>query len=425
MAKACPILASPAPLRQQQGIAVMLLVLLLTMAGLAAFLTYFKHEDIQGLKSTKTSEALGMAKQALLADAVSRSIIDPTTEELILDPTTKLPLLAKPYLSNPDMKTLPEGTESGNSGSEDFSLIGKLPWRSLGIVPQRDGDENCLWYVVSGRFKKSPPTKDTINWDTPGQIDLRDANGNLIATNLAALVIAPGKPLAGQDRSQLSASQTQCGGNYDARNYLDSYDTGNALAGVVNYFAADSLHRIAPDTLNKSFVIANNNFYNDQIVSLSVEELFRSYTRRNAFAAQVNKLLDTLIASAATVTIAGSKGTAGLDCTTSFTDVNYENFCKDWKEMLLLTQLTPASTITINGVITSSTCNRVLIFGGQRAAGQVRLTAADKANPLNYLEGVNAAHYNPTATVLDSPADFTGISTFNYRTPAADVMRCI
>lgn len=411
MAKACPIPASPAPLRQQQGIAVMLLVLLLTMAGLTAFLTYFKQEDIQGLKSTKTSEALGITKQALLADAVRET-----------DVRIKL------HLPNPDMRTTAtahEGDETGSIGTTDFTLIGKLPWRSLGILPQRDGDENCLWYVVSGRFKHSPATSDPINWDTLGQIDLRDANGNLIASNLAALVIAPGKPLAGQDRSQLSASLTQCGGNYDARNYLDSYDAGNAQAGVVNYFAADSLHRIAPDTLNKSFVIANNNFYNDRIISLSVEELFRSYSRRSGFAAQVNKLLDTLIASAATVTIAGSKGTSGLVCATSFPDVNDSRFCNDWKEMLLLTQLTPASTITIDGVVTSSPCNRVLIFGGQRAAGQIRLTAADKANPLNYLEGVNAAHYNPTATVLDSPADFTGISTFNYRTPAADVMRCI
>lgn len=410
MAKACPILASPAPLRQQQGIAVMLLVLLLTMAGLAAFLTYFKQEDIQGLKSAKTSEALGIAKQALLADAVRET-----------DVRIKL------HLPNPDMNTLAEGDEAGSvlSDKKDFTLIGKLPWRSLGIVPQRDGDGNCLWYVVSGRFKNSPATSDPINWDTLGQIDLRDANGNLIASNLAALVIAPGKPLAGQDRSQLSSSQTQCGGNYDARNYLDSYDTGNAQAGVVNYFAADSLHRIAPDTLNKSFVIANNNFYNDQIISLSVEELFRSYTRRIAFTTQVNTLLEGFKAKAASEAIAGSKGTAGLDCATSFPDENDENFCKDWKEMLLLTQLTPASTITIDGVVTGSPCNRVLIFGGQRAAGQIRLTAADKANPLNYLEGVNAAHYNPTASVLDSPADFTGISTFNYRTPAADVMRCI
>jgi hypothetical protein len=87
--------------------------------------------------------------------------------------------------------------------------------------------------------------------------------------------------------------------------------------------------------------------------------------------------------------------------------------------------LAPATAITIDGVVTGTACDRVLIFGGQRAAGQTRVLAADRNNPLNYLEGVNATHFNATATVLASPADFAGISVFNYRAPTADVMRCI
>ena len=52
-----------------------------------------------------------------------------------------------------------------------------------------------------------------------------------------AIVFSPGAALAGQDRSkQGNDDVTECGGNYNAANYLDP-SVANALGGVTNYLA--------------------------------------------------------------------------------------------------------------------------------------------------------------------------------------------
>ena len=40
-----------------------------------------------------------------------------------------------------------------------------------------------------------------MNWDTQGQIDVIDGTGKMIATNLAALIAAPGQAVDRQDRT--------------------------------------------------------------------------------------------------------------------------------------------------------------------------------------------------------------------------------
>ena len=139
---------------------------------------------------------------------------------------------------------------------KDLSVIGKFPWQTLRTAALRDAQGECLWYVVSGRFKNDAWKTDPLNWDTQGQIDVVNEAGSPLANDVAALLVAPGPALDGQQRRLAETAYAACGGNYDARNYLDPFMAANALAGQVNYFAGSTNNRVAPNSGNKAFVVA-------------------------------------------------------------------------------------------------------------------------------------------------------------------------
>lgn len=397
---------------QQHGVALLALLTLLSLFGLYFFVGQLSATQFQMAREEKSAAALAEARQALIDEAVTRVSINDAG-----------------YLPLPDLGErfgLPtEGEASPNfaGNGKDLSVVGKFPWKTMDTGLLRDSAGQCLWYVVSGRLQRDVKT-DALNWDTLGQIDVINANGAFLAVNLAALLVSPGSALDGQSRALADAAYTECGGNYDARNYLDAFDSTNALAGQVNYYADSTNHRVASDSNNKQFVmVASYPHYNDRFTFLSVDQIFDPLIRRRDFRDAIGNLLDdvTFRAHLQTIVVAGSKGTDNLVCT-SATGADNRELCKNWKEMLFLAQLPSPSQITIDGGLSFAVCNRVLIFAGRRTAGQSRSTATEKANPANYLEGVNATSFNvPTA----SATDFAGASVFNWRTPATDLLRCL
>ncbi len=395
----------------------MVMLILIAIFALYLFVGQITTGLYQSDRAQNAAEALAEAKQALIGDAISTQQVKDAG-----------------YLRLPDLGTsfgVPtEGQASGTfaGGSKDFTAIGKFPWKTLATPPLRDRDKECLWYVVSGRFKVTPPT-DALNWDTQGQIDLIDGQGNILAANLAALLVAPGTPLDGQSRALADATYDQCGGNYDARNYLDAFDSANAISGEVNYFAGSTNHRVALNKNNKRFVLANTVHFNDGILVVTTDEIFNSVIKRGDFATAVSNLLDdpTFQTHLQNVLISGNKGSDNIDChcnnltCTAIAGDPFQAFCKNWKDMLLLTQLVPPSSITINGA-TSGSCNRVLFFGGRKIAGQNRGTGAEIADKNNYLDGNNASSFSAPVTTT---ANFTGALNFDWHNAGTDLVRCI
>ncbi len=104
----------------------------------------------------------------------------------------------------------------GNDGESDFSCaghIGRLPWKTLGMGPLRDGAGECLWYARSASFSNNIPTdqrgssadKPSLNPATPGAIAEITASGPN-GQRVAAVIIAPGVALAGQVRGGTTGS---------------------------------------------------------------------------------------------------------------------------------------------------------------------------------------------------------------------------
>ncbi|HRE16947.1 MAG TPA: hypothetical protein PLW86_07745, partial [Rhodocyclaceae bacterium] len=141
-----------------------------------------------------------------------------------------------------------EGVQAGNFAGNQQGLIvlGRFPWKSLGIAPPRDSSGECLWYAVSGNFQQERPA-GIVNWDTPGNFEVLSSGGTHAAPQSqtginphnrpVAIIFSAGPVLPGQDRSASSTDNvSECGGNYDARNYLDPVNSGTALNNIINYF---------------------------------------------------------------------------------------------------------------------------------------------------------------------------------------------
>jgi hypothetical protein len=401
----------PVPIAKERGTTLLIIVLLMVTGGLYLLVGALSPVRLREERARATAEALAQAKETLIGDALAAHNIKDAG-----------------YLSLPDLGfgiggAPSEGTAAANfsGNNKDLTVIGKLPWKTLKLATSPNSAEECLWYVVSGRMKKSPRT-DIFNWDTQGQIDVIDINGTIVATNLAALIVAPGPTNTGQSRALADPAYIQCGGNYDARNYLDSYNGDDAPIGEVNYFTGSTNHRLASDSSNKRFVLASNSHRNDRLLFVTVSDIFRLLSRRTDFAAKITSLLDDpdLRTQAATMDVVGSKGTDKLKCADILNN-DIASFCNDWKEMLFLTQLAVPAAITLDGAVTPI-CTRIAIFAGQAIVGQLRISASDKSDKSNYLEAANRAAFG---TPIALASGFVGSSVFNANLPGNDILRCL
>lgn len=400
MKRACPA----SPRQRQSGAALLVLLTLLALWGLYLFVGQLSAGQLVVARAQEAAVALAEARQALIGDAISQTAVGDAGSLRLPDIGEK----PGPVPNEGDAALVFAGND------KDLSVLGKFPWQTLRTAALRDASGECLWYVVSGRFKKAPAT-DALNWDTQGQLDLIDGAGNSIATNLAALIVAPGRALDTQDRTRGDEAYVECGGNYEARNYLDPSVNEYAIAGRLNYFAGGTNGRVAPNAGNSTFVVADNAHYNDRLARITVDDLFTPIMRRSDFALAIGALLDH--PAFRTIAIAGNKGTDNLVCSAAPS----KSFCDNWREMFLLTQFAAPTSVTIDGV-QSPPCNRVLIFGGRRTPTQGRSSPADKANPNNYLEGGNAVSFGvPMATA----SNFSGASVFDWSSPTTDLVRCL
>jgi hypothetical protein len=428
----------------------MVMLVLLVLGTVTLLVSALSKAVMQTERDKITVDALAKAKEALIGYAITYG--DNNANQVY------------GYLPLPDLgtshTTSNEGDAAGNfvGNTKNLSVIGRLPWRKLGLPPLRDGNGECLWYAVSGSFQNMQKA-DVLNWDSIGHFDTYSSNGTsagTISTSGAnynqrpvAIIFAAGPLLPGQNR-QPSASDIVdiCGGNYDARNYLDSYNPDANTNSIVSYFSGTSNNSTgyaynlnnasngsqlsttdlaAPKNIIFGDIESNtagviNKISNDKILTISTDDIFNPITRRSDFAAQITVLMTdaNFKPHLQSVPITGAKGTSSLNCNNTINALN-KNFCNNWKEMLLLTQLPTVTSITIDGMPTPP-CNRVAIFGGTKTNIQVRLTSADKDTPGNYIGGTNLSAF---ATPTANSNNFTGVSAFNASNPTADIMWCL
>lgn len=157
--------------KRQAGVTLIILVSVLVL-GVAWYTVGALAKAARGAseREVRTGIALQAAKSALLAYVAQYAARFDTPEP------GQLPCPESLTLANP-------GQAAANCGNA--AVIGRLPWRTLGVDPILDGEGEPLWYAISGGFRSAP-----INFGSVGQLAYDGA-----ANAAVAVIIAPGRPL--------------------------------------------------------------------------------------------------------------------------------------------------------------------------------------------------------------------------------------
>ena len=400
-------------MKRQRGAALM--IILMIAGVLAAFFAVRALNGANTERDKVTAAALAQAKDALIGFAV-------TYRELHADVGNNQ---EKPFGYLPCPDTNNDGIAEPTCGAMNVSVIGRLPWRTLGLPPLRDSAGECLWYAVSGRAKNNPSTNVAMNWDTLGQLAVTEAITNTILaaplTNQAAwaVVFAPRAAIGGQTRG--GGAGTECRGPAGVAAGAQYLDGANPFyAGVAPAAGATSTVTFS---VSESVRLGTNN---DQGIWITSSEIFDRVKKRNpaspngftsdigSFLAGVRNELNGLLIGALPTGMATVDAGTVCPVVDNVADQRDAYLRCAWRNNLQYAAPTPATGLTVNGL----PCNAVLFFAGERAPGQVRATAADFANPANYLEGGNLA-------LFPGVGGYTGADQFNPAAPSADVVRCI
>ena len=271
------------------------------LAGMGALLTRVDSAaSVRAREEAATARALAQGRLALIGWSVGAGLAGSGESH------------APGVLPYPDRHTDPGGYDGEadcvTSGLSDGHLLGRLAWageaspcpaRALG-VQIRDGSGEPLWYAVSrnlvnhrGGVAPDPPINPGLLDAVPTYPWLRliDSNGQVVTGSdgeplaIAAVLIAPGPPLAGQKRTGFAPGPAH---------YLDSV----AVSGVT-FDNADSDgcqdaitgvhgHRDCPGRTGEEFILypdsrdtaTEADSFNDRIAWVTVEELLRAAEAR-------------------------------------------------------------------------------------------------------------------------------------------------
>lgn len=405
------------------------LFVLLAIVGIVAVLLVgtLTRKTAQIEHDKQTASVLAQAKDALIGYAATYRDNDSAHANDVFG-----------YLPCPDVNN--DGIADTNQGAtqcagKDIPVVGRLPWKTLGLPPLRDGQGECLWYAVSGTFKAvaGGNLTDFMNWDTLGQFTIQDSSGSTVSgatahDRPAAVIFSAGQPLGAQ--SHPTSSGQECGG-----------DTSNSVAAYLeggNAFSPPPSPPATPIALTMGSQGSVSN--NDALLWITPGEIFSRVKKRSDFASDINTLLSDLTTWLNTLTAvslplpttpSGGKDfdniyngcLASPSCYQS-TLPKKLNVLNNWRDNFLYRRLTTPTNVMIGGV-THNDCIALLVFGGERASGQTRGTTTDKSAPANYLENVNASNFSSVAATT-----FSGNSLFvkagpGNPTSSQDVLSCI
>lgn len=237
-----------------------MVMLVIIIIGSAAFLvSALSRAGLQIERDKITADALAQAKDALVGYASSVTLTSSGS--------------ARPGdLPCPDIN---------NDGSADTpcsgNVLGRLPWKTLGLPDLRDSSGERLWYAVSTNFKNSPRTTCTnsnltgcLNSDTSGTISVFSSDGVLLnngggGTGAVAVIIAPGAPLTRQDNiSQIRGCTV--GVDCDVTDKCTSASpTTVPKCNPVNYLDNATVGAITQDNANFVDSSASNGFIQGRI----------------------------------------------------------------------------------------------------------------------------------------------------------------
>jgi len=199
---------------------VMLVIIVLGMSSLyVSRLGDFNSVFVR--QRANNGKALIQAKQALIGWAAQQASESPE--------------------NNPGRLPCPEAVNSIGTSSEGISapmispstpncsMVGRLPWRTLGLDKLVDAASEPLWYVVSpGWALQTSSTLLSINSNTKGQLVV---DGTAAPNEIIALIIAPGPAMNVQSSAGCTAraqSRAAPSPTINPADYIECFNTGTS-----------------------------------------------------------------------------------------------------------------------------------------------------------------------------------------------------
>ena len=265
------------PIEEQRGVALVIFVIMLALAGAAYTLANVSLERMRAEESISTQAALMQAKRALLDFAA-------TYEDRKYTATSAVE--RKKYAGQYGFLPCPDYLDAGEEGGADgnclargVNAIGMFPWATLETGVFKSGSGQCLWYAVSGEYKSSPKTR-MLNEDTNGGFRLYNPDGTvrqgaLAQDRVVAVIIDPSIALAGQSRNYDDSSL--CGKDYNPAAYLE----GN---GAINNALLSGTPLAVDDFITRGIgTDGEASPFNDALVTITRDELWDAIHSRKDF----------------------------------------------------------------------------------------------------------------------------------------------
>lgn len=265
------------PIDRQRGAALLLFMLVIIVATATILVSGASRDRLAVLQQTDTRAKLEVARTALLDYAALR--VD----------TGDGVAAALPCPDIDDTGGFADGEAHDTAcGAAGVTVIGRLPWKTLGVPALKDAGSACLWYAVSGSWKDAgPATAAMINSDSNGSLQLFSVeSGNVLAgaqpdERPVAMVFAAMPPLQGQVRPAVAQGR-QCAPGASPDDYLDD-DTLNGISNSTLFGAADVVEMF-------SVTASRDTAHNDRIAIVSRAEIASRLTGRSDFDADMREL---------------------------------------------------------------------------------------------------------------------------------------
>ncbi len=415
-------------LRKQSGAVLMIMLVIIVLGSIAFLVSELSRAKLQIERDQMTSQAFAQAKEALIGYAVAYGDTNSNVNG---------------FLPCPDQgqNVTYDGEAKSTCAAKNVTAIGKLPWKTLGLPPLKDGNGDCLWYAVSGTYKNNPDT-NLMNWDNYGLFQTMATDGvSFLAGSSSvnqpvAVIFSPGPPIGTQTRTP-ATNTPSCGGNYTTSNYLDN----DTIHGINNATVSATANTVTQFISGQVKDLSGNEIVNDRLLIITRDEIFNAIKKRNDFGnvvvpSPINQavtclglatLPNPIIINFDTMLISDElpgvpQGTvmnplitgriSDADCTgTSNITV------KKWRDNLAYAKCSSGlQCLTVNG----ASCRGVIIFTGEQTTSQNRISSTQRNNWNNYLEGNTLNIFiSGAAPVLGAPP------TYNSASPSTDIWQCI
>jgi hypothetical protein len=219
------------PRRSHAGFAIFATVLVLLLGIVSVTLTFYRPTPQSAGTTEKEADVFAGVKAALIGYAARQGVFqcaDPDSAGCAAElETSRLGEFPCPDTNNDGL------ADRDAAKSTCISRLGRVPWRTLGIPEPRDYAGETLWYAVSALWIESAAA---INSATPGDIEVRAADGSLATAAAVAVILSSGTAVPGQTRAscqlRVQPAPTEC---VIASNFLENQ--GTVTKGITSYSA--------------------------------------------------------------------------------------------------------------------------------------------------------------------------------------------